>query len=63
VIVGLAGRFDDAAARANAAQSFIGSMRLAYRGYKTYLFDGPHYVSPELVQGLVDAYRRPAAMR
>jgi hypothetical protein len=38
-------------------------MRLAYRGYKTYLFDGPHYVSPELVQGLVDAYRRPAAMR
>jgi hypothetical protein len=29
----------------------------AYRGYKTYLFDGPHYVSPELVQGLVDAYR------
>ncbi|MCE4546287.1 MULTISPECIES: hypothetical protein [unclassified Caballeronia] len=35
----------------------------AYRGYKTYLFDGPHYVSPELVQGLVDAYRRPAAPR
>ncbi|SAK81306.1 hypothetical protein AWB79_05313 [Caballeronia hypogeia] len=28
----------------------------AYRGYKTYLFDGPHYVSPALVQGLVDAY-------
>ncbi|SAK49922.1 hypothetical protein AWB76_01393 [Caballeronia temeraria] len=28
----------------------------AYRGYKTYLFDGPHYVSPDLVKGLLDAY-------
>jgi hypothetical protein len=31
----------------------------AYRGpggYRTYLFDGPHYVSPQLVQGLLDAY-------
>jgi hypothetical protein len=27
----------------------------AYRGYKTYLFDGPHYVSPELVQALLSA--------
>ncbi|SAL59625.1 hypothetical protein AWB74_02911 [Caballeronia arvi] len=33
----------------------------AYRGYKTYLFDGPHYVSADLVQGLVDAYRRQPA--
>jgi hypothetical protein len=30
----------------------------AYRGYKTYLFDGPHYVSADIVQGLLDAYRR-----
>nr|WP_244158462.1 hypothetical protein [Caballeronia fortuita] len=30
----------------------------AYRGFKTYLFDGPHYVAAELVQGLLDAYRR-----
>lgn len=29
----------------------------AYRGYKTYLFDGPHYVSADIVQGLLDAYR------
>jgi hypothetical protein len=28
----------------------------AYRGYRTYLFDGPHYVSPALVQGLLAAY-------
>ena len=35
----------------------------AYRGYRTYLFDGPHYVSPEMVQGLVDAYRRAAPIR
>ncbi len=28
----------------------------AYRGYKTYLFDGPHYVSNELVKDLLDAY-------
>lgn len=35
----------------------------AYRGYKTYLFDGPHYVSPDLVQGLVDVYKRAQAMR
>jgi hypothetical protein len=27
----------------------------AYRGYRTYLFDGPHYVSTQLVQGLLDA--------
>ncbi|WP_345814272.1 hypothetical protein AAGS40_05240 [Paraburkholderia sp. PREW-6R] len=26
----------------------------AYRGYRTYLFDGPHYVSPQLVQDLLD---------
>jgi len=25
----------------------------AYRGYRTYLFDGPHYVSPELVDKLL----------
>ncbi|WP_408405187.1 alpha-amylase family protein [Paraburkholderia sediminicola] len=25
----------------------------AYRGYRTYLFDGPHFVSPELVQALL----------
>lgn len=25
----------------------------AYRGYRTYLFDGPHYVSRELVSGLL----------
>ncbi|SDH86896.1 hypothetical protein [Paraburkholderia phenazinium] len=25
----------------------------AYRGYRTYLFDGPHYVSPELVESLL----------
>nr|WP_321795546.1 hypothetical protein [Caballeronia sp. J97] len=30
----------------------------AYRGYKTYLFDGPHYVPADTVQGLLDAYRR-----
>ncbi|SPB15329.1 hypothetical protein NOV72_02555 [Caballeronia novacaledonica] len=30
----------------------------AYRGYKTYLFDGPHYVPADIVQGLLDAYRR-----
>lgn len=30
----------------------------AYRGYRTYLFDGPHYVSDELVRGLLDAYKR-----
>lgn len=27
----------------------------AYRGYRTYLFDGPHYVSSELVQALLNA--------
>lgn len=27
----------------------------AYRGYQIYLFDGPHYVSNQLVQGLLDA--------
>ncbi|WP_345817056.1 hypothetical protein AAGS40_29335 (plasmid) [Paraburkholderia sp. PREW-6R] len=27
----------------------------AYRGLRTYLFDGPHYVSTQLVQGLLDA--------
>jgi hypothetical protein len=27
----------------------------AYHGYRTYLFDGPHYVSPELVQALLNA--------
>lgn len=26
---------------------------LAYRGYRTYLFDGPHYVSAQLVQDLL----------
>ena len=26
---------------------------LAYRGYRTYLFDGPHYVSDQLVQDLL----------
>ncbi|WP_250516140.1 hypothetical protein [Caballeronia sp. INDeC2] len=30
----------------------------AYRGYRTYLFDGPHYVSADIVKGLVDAYRQ-----
>jgi hypothetical protein len=25
----------------------------AYRGYRTYLFDGPHYVSPQLVEELL----------
>ncbi|MFM0741154.1 hypothetical protein PQQ51_28255 [Paraburkholderia xenovorans] len=25
----------------------------AYRGYRTYLFDGPHYVAPELVEELL----------
>lgn len=29
---------------------------LAYRGYKTWLFDGPHYVSDRLVQDLLDAW-------
>lgn len=29
----------------------------AYRGYKTYLFDGPHYVSAEMVRGLLGAYK------
>ncbi|MDR5817219.1 hypothetical protein QCE62_26815 [Caballeronia sp. LZ033] len=28
----------------------------AYRGYRIYLFDGPHYVSNTLVQQLLDAY-------
>ncbi|WP_259294980.1 hypothetical protein [Paraburkholderia sp. DHOC27] len=27
----------------------------AYRGYRVYLFDGPHYVSPPLVQALLNA--------
>lgn len=27
---------------------------LAYRGYRTYLFDGPHYVSAQLVRELLD---------
>jgi hypothetical protein len=27
---------------------------IAYRGFKSYLFDGPHYVSTQLVQGLLD---------
>jgi hypothetical protein len=26
----------------------------AYRGYSIYLFDGPHYVSPALVQSVVE---------
>jgi hypothetical protein len=26
----------------------------AYHGYRVYLFDGPHYVSPELVDGLLE---------
>ncbi|WP_404990178.1 hypothetical protein [Caballeronia sp. LZ065] len=30
----------------------------AYRGYRIYLFDGPHYVSNQLVQQLLDAYGR-----
>ncbi|MGV7247162.1 hypothetical protein ACRXB1_36920, partial [Caballeronia sp. M23-90] len=25
----------------------------AYRGYRTYLFDGPHYVPPQLVDSLL----------
>ncbi|WP_027820817.1 alpha-amylase family protein [Paraburkholderia bannensis] len=25
----------------------------AYRGYRVYVFDGPHYLSPELVEGLL----------
>nr|WP_321954520.1 hypothetical protein [Paraburkholderia bannensis] len=29
----------------------------AYRGYRVYVFDGPHYLSPELVEGLL-AIRR-----
>jgi hypothetical protein len=29
----------------------------AYQGYRVYLFDGPHYVSGEVVRGLLDAYR------
>lgn len=29
---------------------------LAYRGYRTSLFDGPHYVSNRLVQDLLDAW-------
>ncbi|WP_036045684.1 alpha-amylase family protein [Paraburkholderia mimosarum] len=32
----------------------------AYRGYRVYLFDGPHYVSPELVEGLL-RLREPGA--
>lgn len=28
----------------------------AYRGYRVYLFDGPHYVSDALVGGLVEAF-------
>jgi hypothetical protein len=29
---------------------------LAYRGYRTWLFDGPHYVPDRLVQDLLDAW-------
>lgn len=29
---------------------------LAYRGFRTYLFDGPHYVSTRLVQELLDTW-------
>jgi hypothetical protein len=42
------GAFRSATAAELAPQLF------AYRGYRTYLFDGPHYVSPQLVQGLLD---------
>ena len=30
-----------------------------YHGYRTYLFDGPHYVSDDLVQGLLDHVNNP----
>jgi hypothetical protein len=33
----------------------ISTQLAAYGGYRVYLFDGPHYVSDQTVQGLVDA--------
>ncbi|SDR35372.1 hypothetical protein SAMN05443245_4983 [Paraburkholderia fungorum] len=33
----------------------IATQLAAYGGYRVYLFDGPHYVSDQTVQGLVDA--------
>ena len=35
----------------------------AYHGYRVYLFDGPHYMSPELVQGLLELQRAKGAAR
>ena len=32
---------------------------LAYRGYRTYLFDGPHYVSAQLVRDLLSVQQGP----
>jgi len=40
------------AVRAAAAEELAPQLA-AYQGYRTYLFDGPHYVSPELVQALL----------
>ena len=39
----------------------LGPQLDAYRGYRVYLFDGPHYVSPALVDALLQ--RRAAARR
>lgn len=36
---------------------------LAYRGYRTYLFDGPHYVSAQLVQDLLKVQQEQQAQK
>lgn len=33
----------------------------AYQGYRVYLFDGPHYMSPELVEGLLQQQKAKGA--
>jgi hypothetical protein len=42
-----------------ATASELAPQLLAYRGYRTYLFDGPHYVSNQLVQALLDIQSAP----
>jgi len=49
---GTGGEFRPASAAELAPQLF------AYRGHRVYLFDGPHYVSAQLVQELL-AVERP----
>lgn len=43
----------------SATAAELGAQLAHYHGYRTYLFDGPHYVSNALVQALLDRSREP----